>query len=354
MFCSMIIPIYNPNEQRFKQLLTSIQNQTDKDFKVYFVNDCGNDDFKNNIKDILIDIDYEILDLDHNVGQGLARQAALDICTDDWVTFVDQDDSLAETMIFNAKKIIKETQCFYVLATKSVVANDNNWVINKQYTVENSPSVLHGKFYNKQQIDKYGIHFSDKVRAHEDTFFQNLIYSYLALDKDLKENSNSYIESDIITYFWYLWNDSTSHSKEFNKKTLSKVSYLEDHMHEYVTATIESYKEVIKRVPADEMFFYSKFCSFLYFLYWFEQSFEYFNPLCWKKENLIYVKEARDFVIKEMGMGSVKELTNLLIDIPDLYYFTFNEIFTNVDGYFVPRLTIEQFYQGLEDRIRLI
>lgn len=351
MFCSMIIPIYNPEEQHFIRLLKSIQLQKDKDFKVYFINDCGATDFKKHIQDILIDIQYEIIDLDHNIGQGLARQVALDICNDDWVTFIDQDDSISENMVSAVKKIANDTNASFVIATRSVVANNEEWTINQQYTVENSLSVLHGKFYNRKKIKKYNIHFSDKVRAHEDTFFQNLIFNYLALDEELRSNEKSYIESDVITYFWYLWKDSTSHAKNFDPVYFNNISYLEKNVKDYVIATIEAYKEVKNKYTVTEEYLYNKFISFLYFIYWFIQSFEYFNPIGWKKNNLIWVKKARDFVIQELNTKDIKGLTNILIDMPKMYYFTFNEVFSNINGFFVPRLTIEQFYQGIEDRM---
>ena len=353
MFCSIIIPVYNPNIQRFSYLLECLNRQTCKDFKVYFVNDCSSEsgfreEILNTLKD---DVVYEILDLEENIGQGLARQKAIDLSDDDWVTFVDQDDGFVDEAIERAKRIIEESGCEFLLSTQSIVANDRNWTSTNEYVIENCVSVLHGKFYKREQLLKYNIHFTDKVRAHEDTFFQNLMYSYFMLAPELNSEKVNVLCDDI-TYIWYLWSDSTSHSRVFDNVHLGNISYLESSMREYVIATLESYKEVKNKYPVNDDYLYSKFSSFLYFTYWFEQSFEYFNPLLWKKDNLVYIREAVRFIMNEFGLSSYRELTDILIDIPGVYYFTFNEVFTNVDGYFVPRLTVEQYYQTLDDRIK--
>ena len=90
-----------------------------------------------------------------------------------------------------------------------------------------------------------------------------------------------------------------------------------------------------------------KLCGTLMVLYWFEQSFKYILPFDWKKENEIYIK---DFVLKvmnELNLSTPQELTNLLLDLPDLFIMSFNAILSNVDGAFVARETIEQFYQNI-------
>lgn len=354
MFCSIIIPVYNPNTERFDEMLKSLNNQTSREFNVFFINDKGTDEFKDEIKSILKDdVKYQIIDLPENIGQGLARQRGIEESDNEWITFLDQDDVLAENAISAAKQIIEETNCFFMLSTKSIIANNTEFMFNNEYTVEDSPSVLHGKFYKKELLTKYNIHFTHKVRAHEDTYFQNLVYSYAALAPELNQNERTLVSSDAITYFWYLWKDSQSHNYVYYGP-FGKISYLENTMHEYVTATIESYKDVTEKYGKPDDFVYSKLASFLYFTYWFEQSFMYLNPIGWKKDNLKFAKEARDFCIKEFNMHNVSELTNMLLDIPSMYEFTFNEVKSNVSDIFIPRQTIEQFYLELDAKIRAL
>ena len=351
MFCSIIIPVYSPVIGRFERLLESMEEQSCKDFKVFFINDRGSEDFKSSICQILKSVEYEIVDLEVNVGQGLARQRGIELSNDfEWITFVDQDDTLTLNAVGDAKRIIEDSGCKFVLSTKSIVSNDYDWVDNKLYTVDESVSVLHGKFYNREMLLKYDIHFTDKVRAHEDTFFQNLIYGYHVLSPELNSSEVSIVVSNIITYNWYLWGDSTSHKTQFNS-IFGRIGYLEATIREYVIATIESYKEVTSKFEPNSDFIYSKLGSFIYFLYWFESAFEYINPLGWKKENLLYIKYAIDFIMGEFNMVSINELTDFLKDTPGLYRFTYNEVLNNIQDPFVPLFTVEQYFRDLDARI---
>ena len=350
MFCTIIIPIYNPIIERFEKLLESIESQTCRDFDVLFINDNGSTDFKNSIKEKLKDTIFEIVDLQKNIGQGLARQFGIEKSNSEWITFVDQDDTLNINAIKNAKNIIEQTNCFYVLSTKSIIANDYNWVQNGLYNVDDSVSVLHGKFYNKEMLSKYNIHFSDKVRIHEDTFFQNLVYGYQMLSEELYSKENSIINADVITYNWYLWNNSTSHTKKFNS-IFGKIGYLESGIKEYVIATTEAYKEVTSKYEPTDDFIYAKLTSFLYFIYWFESAFEYINPIGWKKDNLLYIRDAVNFVMKEFKIFTIRELTNILKDVPSVYRFTYDEVLNNIQDPFIPLLTVEEYFQTINSRI---
>lgn len=354
MFCTIIIPVFNPNLERFHNMLESIENQTSKDFDLIFVNDKGTDEFEQEISSVLKDdVNYRIINLEKNVGQGLARQRGIEESTSDWITFVDQDDTLADHAIEDAKAIIEETNCALVLSTRNIIANDPQFPVTHEYTIEDSPSVLHGKWYNRAKLLEYNIHFTDKVRAHEDTFFQNLVYGYAALAPEFMNKEKTIVQTDVITYFWYLWKDSQSHNYVYYGP-FGRITYLENSMNQYVTATIESYNQVTAQFNPPEEFTYSKLCSFLYFTYWFQQSFMYLNPIGWKKDNLIEVKRGRDFCMKEFNMKNVSELTNMLLDIPSMYEFTFKEVKSNVSDIFIPRQTIEQFYLDLDDNVKAL
>lgn len=354
MFCSIIVPVYNPNQERFNLLLNSLVNQTNKtDFEVLFINDAGNVDFHQEVINILgNNVKFKLIDLEENIGQGMARQKGIEIAEGDWITFVDQDDNLSVTAIETAKKIIEDSKCTFLLSTKSIVANDTEWFNNGLYTADSSVSVLHGKWYNKKMLEKYNIHFTDKVRAHEDTFFQNLVYSYQVLIPELREYERSVVECDIITYFWYLWTDSQSH-KQYDGP-FGQLSYMESSMDQYITATIESYEEVKNSsyVPVlIDDFVYSKLSSFMYFIYFFMQSFEFINEIQWNKYNLLQVRRARDYVIKELKMDSPEELVKFLISMPSMYRFTYDEVMNNIQDAYIPLQTIKEFYMDLDNRI---
>lgn len=95
---SIIVPIYN-TEKYLKKCIDSILCQTYVNIEVILVNDGSPD------KSLKICREYELLDericvIDkENGGLSSARNAGIDICTGEYITFVDSDDYLEKTAI---------------------------------------------------------------------------------------------------------------------------------------------------------------------------------------------------------------------------------------------------------------
>ena len=95
---SVIVPIYN-TESYLERCVNSIINQTYEDLEIILVNDGSNDGSlaicKNYEK---VDNRIKVIDKE-NGGLSSARNAGLDVCTGDYISFVDSDDFL-ETDIY--------------------------------------------------------------------------------------------------------------------------------------------------------------------------------------------------------------------------------------------------------------
>lgn len=345
MFLSIILPVYNPT--RIKRLFDSIEKQSNKDdFELVIVNDCGND----NYLDLLNDYTFNFLNLTtpYNIGQGLARQYGIDNCNGEWITFLDHDDELTYDILKKVVEDIKISECEFLYSTQSIICNDYDWLTTQMYMVEDSPAVLHGHFYKKEKLKKYNIKFSEKIRAQEDTYYLMLVNGHIVRDKENYIEDKTIVKSPLITYIWYLWDDSQSHSYVEGDKKHTEISYLEHNLCDYIYAVYTAYKEVENIYGYDADFTYMRCCSALFYLYWFEQAFQYINPYGYKKENLKHIKDFRDKVMEEdFKLSNVNDLTNLLLDMPDLFYVAYQSMLTNVDEMFIPRQTIEQFYQNL-------
>lgn len=88
---SIIIPIYNV-EDYLRECLESVINQTYKNIEIICVND-GSTDSSNKILDEYSKKDKRIQIINKpNGGLSSARNAGLDICTGDYIYFVDSDD----------------------------------------------------------------------------------------------------------------------------------------------------------------------------------------------------------------------------------------------------------------------
>lgn len=103
---SVIIPIYNTPENLLRNCISSVLNQSEKNFEIILVNDGST----NNVMEVLKS--YEHLDNIHiisqkNQGVSVARNAGFEIACGEWVMFVDPDDELVsdslEVLLSNVK-----------------------------------------------------------------------------------------------------------------------------------------------------------------------------------------------------------------------------------------------------------
>lgn len=336
-FFTIILPIYNPT--RLKRALDSIQSQPNiEDIEVAIINDAGSTDYKELLKDYTFDM--IVIDNEKNIGQGLSRQVGIDNTTGEWITFIDHDDEFNPACFKDVKDDIILSGCTFVYSTQSLIANHYEFVENQEFNIEDSYSVLHGHFYNRKMLEKYDIRFTDKLRAHEDTYYIGCVEGILNLDTALPPDKAK-IQSPLVTYYWYLWKDSQTHS--YN----GGISYLEETIKDYLTAMWESYQHTLRFLTPYQDFTLMKMCGTLICVYWYEQSFKYINPDGWKKENEKYIREFTIKVMNLLSIPDITELTKLLLDLPELYTLVYKSIMSNVDGAFIPRETIEQFYQNL-------
>ena len=95
---SVIIPVYNVAPY-LKECLDSVVRQTYTNLEIILINDGSTDD-SGNICDDYAKVDKRIRVVhQENAGLGPARNTGLDLCTGEYLTFVDSDDFLALDMI---------------------------------------------------------------------------------------------------------------------------------------------------------------------------------------------------------------------------------------------------------------
>lgn len=148
---AVIVPVYNTREY-IDEFLTSVLNQTYKDYKLYLVNDGSTDDSLYIIKKYeKIDSRIRVIDKSNN-GASSARNAGLEAVegsleTYDYIYFVDSDDRLdinvfekcidalnaskADCCFFNVRKFSKNTVC-----NESSSSCSNNRVLNHDEIVQ--------------------------------------------------------------------------------------------------------------------------------------------------------------------------------------------------------------------------
>ena len=111
---SIIIPVYQV-EKYIKRCLDSILSQTYSNLEIILIDD-GSRDMSGKICDeyAIKDSRIKVIHQD-NAGVSVARNKGLDICTGDYITFVDSDDFLEPFMYEKMMEKVKEYNCDVVM-----------------------------------------------------------------------------------------------------------------------------------------------------------------------------------------------------------------------------------------------
>lgn len=192
---SIIIPVYN-SEKYLDRCLESVLCQTMENIEVIVVNDGSTDNSIQIINKYLKKYNNLILINQKNLGQGIARNAALQICKGEYIGFVDSDDfirnDMFESMYKKAKKydldvvicnflyyypennIYKSTGIEY---DDSMILNKYN-VIKEFFVTNNIEGFSWNKLFNRKLFDCNNIKYPDNMN-YEDipTIFNLLVVS---------------------------------------------------------------------------------------------------------------------------------------------------------------------------------
>lgn len=212
MEMDIIIPTYNA-KKLLKRLLYSIAIQKGiKDFHVYIVNDCSDEEYTEEIAFFSKYMDIKELRLTTNVGPGLAREYGIKNSKSKYIMFIDADDYLySPDSVYNLYKCIKDNDAQLVISN-FIYERDNEVKVMKKNTVW-----LHGKIFKRNFIEDNDIHFNN-TRANEDNGFNRLVLFHnpkrIYLDKITyiySENSDSITRKDNRLYKftglkWYAYN----------------------------------------------------------------------------------------------------------------------------------------------------
>lgn len=111
---SVIVPVYN-TEKYLVKCLDSLVNQTLNEIEIVIIDDGSNDSSPQIIKDYCTRYPEKFVYLrQKNSGQAVARNRGMEICTGEYIGFLDSDDFVKETMF----------ECMY----EKAIQNDADYV----------------------------------------------------------------------------------------------------------------------------------------------------------------------------------------------------------------------------------
>lgn len=188
---SVVIPVYNA-QNYLNRCLDSIINQTLKELEIITVNDGSTDDSLNILNRYKIqDNRIKIID-QKNSGTGIARNNGIKIAKGEYITFIDADDTIEETMIEKLyKKILQEQSDMVVCNINRVdsklgkkigtrVYSDIDKVTFFKYILSfQYKSFVWAKLYKKSLFLTNNILFPPELKHNEDnaTFFKFVYYA---------------------------------------------------------------------------------------------------------------------------------------------------------------------------------
>jgi glycosyltransferase involved in cell wall biosynthesis len=193
----IIIPAYKA-QNTITRTLGSIMIQSIVDqVKVTIVNDCDEIGYKNIVNTFKQFVEIEELTLKENGGPGVARQHGIDNTKLPFLTFIDADDTFANSFALELLLSKIENEKEYHTAV-GVFSEEQGKL--QFYKHENDLVWMFGKLYKRSFINQYKIAFN-KTRANEDTGFNTIVRLCSS------ETEKIMFLPDIV-YYWHYKEDS--------------------------------------------------------------------------------------------------------------------------------------------------
>ena len=174
MKIEVFIPAYNCRDT-LPKTLASLAAQTDQDFSVCVVDDCGPESLED-ICAMFPMLNLRIVRNPKNLGCGLSRQSAIDTSDADYLIPLDSDDMLMPMAIniFKQSAITNPDIDFFV----SWVLNEVPESSGKGYiTIKDGFTLVSGKMYRAEFLRQYNIRNCEEFsRFADDTYINMLSY----------------------------------------------------------------------------------------------------------------------------------------------------------------------------------
>ncbi len=185
---SVIIPAYNRGKFITK-CIDSVLSQETVTFEVIIVDDGSTDNTLEICNSYAAEHSNIRVIHQENKGMASARNAALDIATGDYITFLDSDDNMAKDALFDMLTVLRENNVDAVIGEYDLVDESGNkigngtfpedigshvisqtdyWMLNSNKETNFLFTVVWGKLFKREVWEK--LRFGDGVRFAEDEF----------------------------------------------------------------------------------------------------------------------------------------------------------------------------------------
>lgn len=184
----IIIPAYNVEDKILFKCLSSIACQDiSEDLKITIVDDGSTiQNYKKIAKFFKPFLDIQVLRYEENKGPGVARQYAIDRTNNEYIVFIDADDTFAGAYSLHILRTSLEEEgenCVLCVSDFEEYLIENELVYIRNYS--NTLTGIAGKIYRRDFLEKNNIRFLS-TKSCEDSGFNNLIKLYTQNEKQIK------------------------------------------------------------------------------------------------------------------------------------------------------------------------
>lgn len=215
---TIAIPVYNAADS-IKMTMMSALNQTFKSIEFLIIDDKGQDDSIDQIKEIIKTHprgkDVRIIDHGINRGIGATKNTAIDNALGEFLYFLDSDDYITPNCIEKLYHYGKNVDCCY----GSYITCDKNLFVTDYHNVKYSysrtalPTLAHrifnqwGLLYIQTWNKLYRMSFllENNIRCAQNTNVDDVFFTF-----QIQYHCKSYMSLPDVTYYYLLHKDSTT------------------------------------------------------------------------------------------------------------------------------------------------
>ncbi len=241
---SIIIPVYNC-EKYVEGCLNSATSQTYGNIEIIAVND-GSEDGSERILKELAEKDSRIhIIIKENGGPSSARNAGLESCNGDYITFLDCDDELYNNSIETMVNALDDSVDYAAFSYDRLFNRKSSEVLSPAvFTLDDLKSdfekynsyfmLMCSKLYKRSIIEKNNIRFDENIHFSEDYDF-NLKYANCC--------TGSFIASDKSVYLYYICRSGKHEKRDY---TYYRIKTVEDFFNGRENMPQELYLNTVK------------------------------------------------------------------------------------------------------------